>query len=116
MRNSKKNISNKIKLFLLKNNIRYLLLTAKGERLMHPDMGLNLREYLFEQIDEEAASDIENSVRKTMSKWLPFVTVKDLQVNTSGTGDVNSISVSCTFYINNDPRITDSVDVAITGE
>ena len=34
----------------VKNNIRLLLQTQKGERLMQPQLGLNLQKYLFEQI------------------------------------------------------------------
>ena len=34
----------------VKNNIRNLLNTHKGERLMQPNMGIGLRKYLFQQL------------------------------------------------------------------
>ena len=37
----------------VKNNIRNLLLTNKGERYLQPDIGLNLRKFLFEQITDD---------------------------------------------------------------
>ena len=37
----------------VKNNIRNLLNTNQGERLMQPTLGLNLKRMLFEQINEE---------------------------------------------------------------
>ena len=37
---------------LVKNNLRQLLLTEKGERIMLPDFGLSLRKFLFEPLDE----------------------------------------------------------------
>ena len=37
----------------VKNNIRLLLKTEKGERLFQPNLGLALRRFLFEQINED---------------------------------------------------------------
>ena len=34
----------------VKNNIRNLLLTNRGERVFQPNLGLGLRQFLFEQI------------------------------------------------------------------
>ena len=100
----------------VKNNIRYLLLTSKGERLMHPTLGLGLRDKLFSQMGNETTENIENDIRTTLTRWLPFVTVSNIIINRKGSGDANTLSVSLEFFINNDPRITDSVDVAITGD
>ena len=37
----------------VKNNIRLLLKTEKGERLFQPNLGLALRRFLFQQINNE---------------------------------------------------------------
>jgi phage baseplate assembly protein W len=100
----------------VKNNIRYLLLTARGERIMHPDLGINVRNLLFEQMTEEVLEAVDNDIRTNIKKWLPFVTIKNIEINDSSTQDLNVLSVFVEFFINNDPRITDSVDVLITGD
>ena len=36
---------------MVKQNMRMLVLTIPGERMMDPDFGVGLRQYLFEQAD-----------------------------------------------------------------
>ena len=57
----------------VKNNIKNLLKTDKGERLMQPNFGLNLKSYLFEQITNELILLIQNDIVDTFRVWLPFV-------------------------------------------
>ena len=46
----------------IKNNIKMLLNTNKGERLMQPNLGINLRKFLFEQYDDESKIAIQNEI------------------------------------------------------
>ena len=43
----------------VKNNIRLLLQTQKGERIFQPNLGMNIRRFLFEQITEDTQVQIE---------------------------------------------------------
>ena len=96
----------------VKNNIQSLLLTQKGERLMQPNLGLNLRKYIFEQITPDTVVNIENDIVDAFSYWLPFVDLKDLKVYESKS-NTNGIDISVTFNIKKDPRMTESVQVSI---
>ena len=49
---------------------------------MQPNIGLNLRDYLFEQITHELISDIQTSIMDTFKYWLPFVSVENIIVDT----------------------------------
>ena len=44
----------------VKNNIRLLLQTQKGERVFQPNLGMNIRRFLFEQITEDTQVQLEN--------------------------------------------------------
>ena len=46
----------------VKNNIRYLLQTEQGERYMQPNLGLGLRKYMFEQVNEDTTFKIQNDI------------------------------------------------------
>ena len=46
----------------VKNNIRNLINTQQGERLMQPRLGLNLKELLFEQIGEDIIRQIQTEI------------------------------------------------------
>ena len=50
----------------VKNDIRLLLMTQKGERLMQPLLGMDIRRFLFEQITDDTAIEIENDIVSNM--------------------------------------------------
>ena len=101
----------------VKNNIRNLLSTHKGERYMQPNIGLNLRKFLFEQFTDELSLQIENDILDTIDFWLPFIQVKDLKVGmssaTAGSVNNNKLIISVVFNITRDPNTLESVQVEI---
>ena len=103
----------------VKNNIRNLLNTHKGERYMQPNIGLNLRKFQFEQFTDELRLQIENDILDTFEFWLPFVQVRDLKVQmsdaTAGSVNNNKLIISVVFNITRDPNTLESVQVEIGG-
>ena len=101
----------------VKNNIRNLLSTHRGERYMQPNIGLNLRKFLFEQFTDELRLQIENDILDTFEFWLPFIQVKDLKVQmsdaTAGSVNNNKLIISVVFNITRDPNTLESVQVEI---
>ena len=101
----------------VKNNIRNLLSTHKGERYMQPNIGLNLRKFLFEQFTDELRLQIENDILDTIDFWLPFIQVKDLKVGmssaTAGSVNNNKLIISVVFNITRDPNTLESVQIEI---
>ena len=101
----------------VKNNIRNLLNTHKGERYMQPNIGLNLRKFQFEQFTDELRLQIENDILDTFEFWLPFVQVRDLKVQmsdaTAGSVNNNKLIISVVFNITRDPNTLESVQVEI---
>lgn len=90
----------------IKSNIKNVLLTKKLERIMNPDFGSGLEELLFEQNDEVLISDIEDTITETVEKWLPYVSIEDVNVRaTNQQKDRNEIYVSITFRMRNNPTI-----------
>ena len=99
----------------VKNNIRNLLNTNKGERYMQPTLGLNLRNYMFEQITIDLQDTIKTEIIETFNFWLPFVQIQNLDIDIleSSTSDKNKLSISVLFNIVRDPNTTESVQVEI---
>ena len=100
----------------VKNNIRNLINTNQGERLMQPQLGMNLRKYLFEQFSDEVVYSIQNDIVDTFKKWLPFVEIQDLQVNMSNSNDSigkNTMNITILFNITQDPNTLESVSIEI---
>ena len=79
----------------LRSNIKNLLQTKKGERLMQPEFGSGLDEILFEQIDDDTKIQIEDAITSTMDKWLPYVNIEEIVVDINDRlKDTNTVNIS----------------------
>jgi phage baseplate assembly protein W len=65
---------------LIKNNLKQLLSTDLGERVLLPRYGLNLKKYLFQPMDEQLFETIKREILGTMSRYANNVTVLKLKV------------------------------------
>ena len=101
----------------VKNNIRLLLDTDQGERLMQPTLGVGLKTLLFDNITQETTSQVQLSITDTINTFLPFVTITkmDIEVEDNKGLGPNSIYINLAFNINKDPSTHDSVQVTIQG-
>jgi phage baseplate assembly protein W len=99
----------------VKNNIKMLLNTNKGERLMQPNLGINLRKFLFEQYNDESRIAIQNEIVDVFKTWLPFVEIKELNISMDETDSVgkNKMMIYITFNIIRDPNTLESIQVEI---
>lgn len=86
----------------VKTNIKSLLLTKKGERIMQPHLGSGLTELNFDPNDDFFDSVLENTIIETLNRWLPYVNVEYIDVSTTNSArDKNTAEVSITFRIGN---------------
>lgn len=100
----------------IKNNVRNLLSTQKGERFLQPEIGLNLQKFLFEQINNDTILAIEADIISTFARWMPFVEVQDIDIDISESNSSgNKIAIDVTFLVNRDPSSLSSVQVNIGG-
>lgn len=72
--------SSKTTIEAVKNNIEMLLNTNKGERLFQPNLGISVKEFLFQPLDEDIQIQIENSMVEALELWMPFVEITDIQM------------------------------------
>jgi phage baseplate assembly protein W len=62
------------------SNLKNLLLTRRGERIMEPYFGTTIQDALFEPNTEELIATIQNSVTEAISYWLPYIIIDSLVV------------------------------------
>jgi len=63
------------------SDLLLLLLTQKGERYYEPDYGTNLLNYIFEPNDNLNAGDIEQEIKRTVSLYIPALTINQVLFN-----------------------------------
>lgn len=62
------------------SNLVNLLLTRKGERLMQPDFGSQIPEFLFELNSARNREDLRLSVIDDIQFWLPYIILDSVEV------------------------------------
>lgn len=67
-------------LMILESSVRMLLLTVKGERLMQPDYGTNLRRIIFDPSVESVDALITQEITQALSLYEPRVVVQAVDV------------------------------------
>jgi len=83
----------------VKESIKNLILTDRGERLMQPQLGGNIYAMIFESLTPATLKLIEENVRSTINLYEPRAELQD--VTASSNIDDNAVNVSITFYIRN---------------
>ena len=61
----------------VRQNFKNLLLTAPGERVMNPDFGVGLRQFLFEP-RVNIIPKIKQRIYAQVEKYLPFIKINSL--------------------------------------
>jgi len=85
-----------------KANLKNLLMTSKGERILQPNFGTGLHSLLFEQADDNLAENIEKVITSSVSFWLPYINIDEIDVKmTDEMKDQNKAEVSVKFTVGN---------------
>lgn len=92
----------------VKESIKNLILTNKGERLMQPLIGGNIRAMLFENNTPAVIKMIQEQVRTTIETYEPRCSLID--VNVLSMIDDNTVKIDIYFYINN---IADPISLTV---
>ncbi len=64
----------------IRESICIILRTRPGERLHLPDFGCGLDEYLFEPNDVANLRQIQEAVKRSLTRWEPRIKLDDIRV------------------------------------
>ncbi len=65
----------------IKQNLKMLILTSPGERIMAPQYGVGIKRFLFEMSDNVVFGDIDSKIREQVSIYMPFVVIDRILFN-----------------------------------
>ena len=98
---------------LVSQNIKNLVLTAPGERMMDPFFGVGLRNYLFEMAGADLHNNIKAKIVEQVQAYLPYISIENIFFLQSEDKD-NTLLVEIYYFIkplNLQDLVTINVDV-----
>lgn len=75
-----------------------ILLTSPGERLMRPEFGAGLRQFIHQPNNQTTRRLIADQALKAISRWEPRISVLDLRVDTSSES-LNQVTLRILYQI-----------------
>ena len=83
----------------VRQSIKNLIMTDRGERLMQPNIGCDIRGSLFENIDPSTILILEQNIKSTLRTYEPRCIVKGVEI--IGNIDRNDLKVKIVFSVIN---------------
>jgi phage baseplate assembly protein W len=104
---------------VIKQNLKMLVLTAPGERIMHPDFGIGARNFLFDT-KAEVFQNLKSVINVQIKRFIPFIKIIDISlfdVNLDNTQvhnylETQYMGLKITYYIPN-LNLNDTLKITI---
>ena len=82
----------------VQSNLKHLLLTNKGERIMQPNFGCDIYRTLFENIDniELPFETLKDRISDQIKLWMPYILLRYVGITVSDE-DSNTVTVSVDY-------------------
>ena len=64
---------------MFKQNFKMLLVPRPGERIMDPDFGVGIKDYLFANYSENTTGLIKNKIIEQTNIYMPAISIADIQ-------------------------------------
>lgn len=99
-----------------KDNLRNLILTKKGERVMSPDFGCDLWNILFDEIiNGDTDSRIESAIVSATNLWLPYLEITNIEIDAGDARkDENKIVINIGFALRLNNTLRDTITINVT--
>jgi hypothetical protein len=98
-----------------KDNLKNLILTRKGERVMNPEFGCDIWKLLFEPvIEDNIDSRIETTILDAVSTWLPYLNIDEIIFDyDSNDIDNHRIGLDIKFSLASNQNLGDSIQINV---
>jgi uncharacterized protein len=94
-----KDIALKLDEDAIKESMKNLILTERGERLFQPTLGSNVRKTLFENNTPATLKILQEQVKEVINNFEPRITLIDVEIINNY--DSNKVGINIIYYIRN---------------
>ena len=98
------------------SSLKQLLLTNKGERVMNPEFGTNLRKSVFEVYNGDLETQLRGEIIQAIQTYIPYVDVESIKLSwdeSLKTMGRNQVYVSIRFSISDDATGTQILEIVV---
>ncbi len=78
--------------------IELILSTSKGERVMHPDFGCGIHDFIFSITNRATLGMMEERVKDSLVLWEPRIEVNNVEIHEESS-DVGKILISISYSV-----------------
>tara|TARA_Y100001972_G_scaffold113802_1_gene148875 strand:+ start:739 stop:1119 length:381 start_codon:yes stop_codon:yes gene_type:complete len=89
----------------VKQSIKNLVLTDKGERLMQPDIGCKIRSLLFENFTPQTSIVARQTIEETIQQFEPRAQLINIQISASPDSNYMFVSILFNLINNKDEQV-----------
>ena len=110
--NTKYTIEKHVDIDAVKNSIRNIFTWIKGERVLDPEFGTNIRAYLYNPIDSYNTEQVIAEIQNAMKKYEPRAEIdKITNISTVDDTENNTIELEVVWHVVGlpDDKYTDSI-------
>ena len=90
---------------LTKQNLKMIVMTAPGERMMDPNFGAGVRNYLFQPNTISNKNLIQNKITRQVSRYMPYITITNLDIlelnESANNTSMQTLGIRQEYYIQN---------------
>ena len=95
----------------IRNNLLNFLLTNQDERYLNPNFGSNLRLKLFDQMEQQNISGLQQAIQDIIARFFTNVNVERIDI--TPVYDSNEVFINVTYSII-DTGIVDNIQISFT--
>jgi phage baseplate assembly protein W len=86
-----------------KSNLINLLLTDKGERIMNPEFGTDLRKSLFDNITDSSIEILKAKIVNAVNIFIPEIFLEDVIIEPDSNYNTLNVTINYRLIISNTP-------------
>ncbi len=94
-----------------RTNLKMLINTVKGERVMRPSYGTNVRKILFEPDNSNLVLNVQEDIKSAIATWLPYLTVNSITLEVDS--DKHIVYISINYNLSHVPADTEDVVIEL---
>ena len=66
---------------MTKQNLKMLVLTSPGERVMEPGFGIGLKRYIFRAKTPAVSLEIRGKIKEQVQRYMPMISLRNIVIN-----------------------------------